>query len=312
MAMLVAGLRNKGYRLALDRGYSSPRLFEHLARQGVGAVGTVMHTRKGFPKDLVKKKNRCVRGEWDWLRNQGNLLAVRWCDKAPIYFLSNYHYPIDAEVTRRDKQGVASQYPATTVVVDYNAHMNAVDKLDQNTILDKRRKQYKWYMRLVLKVFEWCIYNAFILEQSDRQARGETGAGRRKRDMLSFRQELGMALVADFPAQAKKRKMSAVASNEERFSAEIDHTPVVGEGKDHTCVVCFERHKRFKKRYPDMNYKENPMKAVKSTFKCLACQKYLCIKKNSTCWASYHSKVEYWRPMPWEDAALVQAGEESD
>ena len=54
VAMLTAGIWHKGYKLALDRGYSSPNLFSYLANKGVGAVGTVVHTRKGFPKELIK------------------------------------------------------------------------------------------------------------------------------------------------------------------------------------------------------------------------------------------------------------------
>ena len=87
-------------------------------------------------------------------------------------------------MTRRSKVSLAERIPATSVVVDYNDHMNAVDKLDQNTVLDKSRKQYKWYMRLVLKMVEWAIFNAFVLEQESRRRHGITGEGHRKRDML--------------------------------------------------------------------------------------------------------------------------------
>lgn len=312
VAQLLLGLEDKGYKVALDRGYSSPYLFEYLATKGIGAVGTCVNSRKGYPKELKKKKSQCRRGEWEWLRSD-NLLAVRWCDKAPIYFLSNYHYPDNQQVSRKDKRGQANLYPATSAVVDYNLYMNAVDKLDQNTILDKRRKQYKWYMRLVLKVIEWCIYNAYILDQQDRCSRGDTGAGHRKRDMLAFRQELGMALVASHPIQKQgsRKRLATVASEEERLSNELPHTPVIGEGRDHTCSVCYERHKKYKRKHPDSNYKTNPMKAVKTVFKCQTCNAYLCIKKDSTCWQDYHSKVEFWRPLPWDQGSPVHNNDDT-
>ena len=69
VAQLVAGLENKGYKLSLDRGYSSPILFEYLALKGIGAVGMVQPRSKGFPQELIKRPSQTTRGEWDWLRS---------------------------------------------------------------------------------------------------------------------------------------------------------------------------------------------------------------------------------------------------
>ena len=282
VATLSAPIENRGYKLALDQGYSSPKLFDYLASRGIGAAGTVQSNRVGYPKGLIVKKTKTKRGEWDWFRS-GNLLAVRWCDKSPIYFISNYHYPDDQQVTRRNKVGVAERIPATSAVVVYNNHMHAVDKLDQNTVLDKSRKQYKWYMRLVLKMVEWSIFNAFVLEQESRRSHGITGEGHRKRDMLSFRQDLGMQLIGEHRISVTRKRLSAVAPTEDRLNVQLLHIPVVGEGRDHTCLVCYERHRRFKKRNPGVAYKDNPLKAVKKTFMCQTCNAYLCIKKDSDC-----------------------------
>ena len=147
-------------------------------------------------------------------------------------------------MTRRNKVGVAERIPTTSAVVDYNNHMNAVDKLDQNTVLDKSRKQYKWYMRLVLKMVEWAIFNAFVLEQESRRSDGITGEGHRKRDMLSFRQDLGMQLIGEHRISIKRKRLS-VAQTEDSLNVQLLHTPVVGEGRDHTCLVCYEQHRSF-------------------------------------------------------------------
>ena len=240
VATLSAPIENRGYKLALDRGYSSPKLFDYLASKGIGAVGTVQSNRVGYPKGLNVKKTKTKRREWDWFRS-GNLLAVRWCDKSPIYFISNYHYPDDQQVTRRNKVGVEERIPTTSAVVDYNNNMNAVDKLDQNTVLDKSRKQYKWHMRLVLKMVEWAIFNAFVLEQESRRSHGITGEGPRKRDMLFFRQDLAMQLIGEHRVSVKHKRLSAVAPTEDRLNVQLLHIPVVGEGRDHTCLVCYER-----------------------------------------------------------------------
>ena len=49
---------------------------------------------------------------------------------------------------------------------------------------------------------------------------------------------------------------------------------------------------------PTSPYTENmTIKVSKNTFKCSSehCQVYLCIKKDSTCWKDWHSKVEFWK-----------------
>ena len=38
-----------------------------------------------------------------------------------------------------------------------------------------------------------------------------------------------------------------------------------------------------------------PTPRSKSCIRCSLCQAYLCIKRGSTCWTEYHTKVEYWR-----------------
>lgn len=154
VAQLMSPLKGPGHKVALDRGYSSPYLFYYLALKGIGAIGTVQTNRNGFPKEkLVVKACRTQRGEWDWFRSN-DLLAARWCDSRPIYFLSNYYYPEESVIVRRDKHGQGMNVNCTSAVVDYNNYMNGVDRLDLGTVLDKRRKQYKWYMRLFLKVIE--------------------------------------------------------------------------------------------------------------------------------------------------------------
>jgi hypothetical protein len=39
----------------------------------------------------------------------------------------------------------------------------------------------------------------------------------------------------------------------------------------------------------------NVFKLTKSSIRCTLCTKYLCVKKGSTCWVDWHTKVEYWR-----------------
>ena len=304
--ILVSGLEQTGIKLTLDRGYSSPTLFDLLAKQGIGAMGTVNTNRKGFATELVQKGGR--RGDWTWLR-AGNLFAVRWYDSNQNYFISNFHYQEQDTVQRRNKTGAKENVNCTKLVADYSKYMNGVDKCDQNTVLDKSRKQYRWHMRVFLKAIEWAVWNSYCLYTLDRKSRGITGVGHRKIDLLHFRKTLIIQLIGDYRVLPRKRKsiMLEPCSLQERLNRNLDHFPEVGETKDHTCRVCMKQHSLYTNRYPGITYADNPCKVVKTSFRCSGCHAYLCIKRKSECWRRWHSLQEYWRPMPWEHA-MVSGG----
>ena len=75
---------------------------------------------------------------------------------------------------------------------------------------------------------------------------------------------------------------------------DVSHFPVKGEGKDHVRVVCSEKHKRYNKAHGgSVKASDNPCKKSKTTAMCKACNVYLCSPKS--CFADFHSKVEFWR-----------------
>ena len=63
---------------------------------------------------------------------------------------------------------------------------------------------------------------------------------------------------------------------------------------DHVCVVCSEKHHRYKNQNPGVLFKNNPHKKSKTTIICTLCQRYLCVKRGSTCFEDWHTKREYW------------------
>ena len=42
--------------------------------------------------------------------------------------------------------------------------MGGVDRLDQKRRLNKEKKTMRWYRRIEIKLREWALYNAFVLE----------------------------------------------------------------------------------------------------------------------------------------------------
>lgn len=76
-----------------------------------------------------------------------------------------------------------------------------------------------------------------------------------------------------------------------------NHLLVVGEGKDHVCVVCNGKHMKYKDRNPGVSCAKNPFKRCKTTIKCEKCWKYLCCNAKNMCFNEYHSKVCHWIGM---------------
>ena len=102
-------LYGQGYHLYFDRFYTSPHLLHWLRLVDLSGCGTVMTNREGFPKDL-KVTGKGTQGESEWMQcaNTG-ILARWWCDKKPIYFLSNIHVAErdGLAIRRHNKKGEA-------------------------------------------------------------------------------------------------------------------------------------------------------------------------------------------------------------
>ena len=286
---------DKGYHVYFDRFYTSPLLLWYLEKLGLGACGTALTNRKFFPKELRRGKSDMARGEFHYqFCTETKLLATVWCDKKPIYFLSNIH-TAEVEgtvVMRTNENGKRKQVPCTPSVLAYNKYMGEVDLNDKMTKLDKSKRTYKWYIRLERKCLFWSLYNAYIIEGNfvDHHL-----PGKRKRDFRSFIYDVAHELVADFIA--RKRKRGRESGRIVYRLTDTDHMPIASESNDHACVVCAEKHKRYKKRHPGIHYSQNLFKKVKTCFMCNSesCKVHLCLKKGSTCWRDWHSKLEFWK-----------------
>ncbi len=119
---LAKGLYGQGYHLYFDRFYTSPHLLHWLRLVDLSGCGTVMTNRTGFPKDL-KVRGKGTQGESEWMQcaNTG-ILATQWCDKKPIYFLSNIHVAErdGLAIRRHNKKGEAIMVNCTPTVHQYN------------------------------------------------------------------------------------------------------------------------------------------------------------------------------------------------
>ena len=170
---LVQQLWSKGYHIYTDRYYRSPALLHWLRMLGLSGTGTYMTNRKGFPKDLVKtqKEGKSLpQGEFEWRQcHKTGIVATRWADKKPIYFISNGLRAEASEpvtVVRHNKVGQELVVPATPVV-KYNKCMGGVDMNDKMAKIDKSRESYKWYTRIDRKFVHWPLFNAHVLYKTE-------------------------------------------------------------------------------------------------------------------------------------------------
>jgi hypothetical protein len=290
---LVQSLWSKGYHIYTDRYYTSPSLLHWLRRLDLSGTGTVMTNRKQFPKQLVKlgaEARALAQGDSEWLQcHTTGIVATRWTDKKPIYFLSNGLRAESTEpmtVTRRNKQGEKLTVPAPPTVVAYNQRMGGVDLNDKMARLDRSRKSYKWYTRIDRKCMHWALYNSYLLYVHNPLVV-------KPMEFRRFSLTVLTSLVGTVPS--RKAPKPVPISPEIRFSREHLHCPTVPGSKDHRCAVCEKKFQVEKARRVGVPYKDLVHKSVKSVFYCETCSVFLCIKRGSTCWADYHSKIQYWR-----------------
>ena len=121
------------------------------------------------------------------------------------------------------------------IVKCYNEYMGGADLFDQMTAVNKSKKKKSWYLHIFLKIALLSIYNTYILDGRKCQ---HTPGGRRKRDLLSFKKDLYVQLVGNFPQQDKstasnKRTKSADTVVLARLTNAGAHLPFKGERKNH-------------------------------------------------------------------------------
>ena len=283
----------KGHIVVMDRFYNSVILYNHLyTEMDTFAVGTAMTNRKFYPGVLnVKNTHFRNRGEFDFLCRQ-NITCMVWQDRKPINFISNIHDPADVgQTNRRLKTGELVEVPMPSLVKDYNKFMGGCDKNDQLTRLNRTRRHYRWPRRMFVKLFMWGLYNAFVLHTKFRPRTTPT----RKKSFQYFIDKVCLSLVGNFKSPIPRRRRLCQADRPLRLRNVGEHFPTIPEGASYNrrCVVCAAKYNNYKKENPRVAYKDYPFKYVKSQICCSKCDVSLCVRRGSTCWQDWHTKINY-------------------
>ena len=159
---------NSGKVANMDNYYTSPTAFLKLQENGVLARGTCKTNRKLFPQSVVFSKSdvkRVSRGTTKVaVCNDKTLVAMGWVDGNPVHFLTTADGTNQSTVQRRVNSS-RETVRAPKSVVNYNANMQAVDRLDQLVALfslAKRHQFKKYYNKLTMGLMDFGMSNAEI------------------------------------------------------------------------------------------------------------------------------------------------------
>ncbi|XP_056092195.1 piggyBac transposable element-derived protein 4-like isoform X2 [Rhinichthys klamathensis goyatoka] len=168
IALVDENMLGSGYKLFVDKFYTSPTLFRNLLGKKVWACGPVLPTRKGFPKNSVNRLRRnAPRGTMRWIRDD-ELLFVEWKDLKEVQMCSTFHKAYEGDTVQRkvkgDTQPTHVQVPIPAAVLDYNRNVRTVDPSSSVTghyrVLHKPKK---WYQCVFYHLLDIAVENAFIL-----------------------------------------------------------------------------------------------------------------------------------------------------
>jgi len=90
---LIRRVEGLGHKIFMGSYFISPALCDELFQRKINACGTVLHDRRGMPRDIGPKSMKMERGTDIATRVRGNLRAVRWKDRRDVYILTNMHAP---------------------------------------------------------------------------------------------------------------------------------------------------------------------------------------------------------------------------
>ena len=146
----------------MDSFFSSPELFDDLAKKQTYYCRTVRPNRRGMPQDLAPKTTKLKRGDIH-VRTKADLMAILWRGKREICTLMNIH-DVPAEGNLCSEGGIAIK-PQT--VIDYNHHMRYVDKGDRMAnSYSISRHTFMQMKKLFFHLLDLAILNSYNLHSS--------------------------------------------------------------------------------------------------------------------------------------------------
>ncbi|XP_059168114.1 piggyBac transposable element-derived protein 4-like [Physella acuta] len=279
---LSKSVMNQGYLLFFDNFYTSVKLLKDLFKCGIGACGTILKNRKGFPialKDVKSFEKVSKRGDMRWFRER-EIVTVQWRDNKTVSVMSNFMTANgSAKVNRRTKVGgIFTQLSVDQphIIQEYNSHMGGVDKSDQ--LINKYnvlRKTKTFWKTLFFHFIDISRVNSYILFQEWRKTNPDlVELARPKRYLqLDFTEELIRELA----------KIDMFQEIPSALKVTLKKAKVKKVKPSHSIVPEFSRSRRnCKLCYRTLGIER------KVTTKCRTCDTYLCFHRKKNCLLKFH------------------------
>ena len=271
---LLDGYLSKGHIVFMDRFYSSLQLYLDLFQLGTGAVGTIMTTRKGYPKNLNNEiTKRSQRGLIRWFRKD-NAVFVAWKDRQVVNLISTVHSGSDnVQCSRKvstDGRWSLVNIPQPLVVKEYNQYMGGVDLSDKLiSYYSVRQKTLKYYKTLFFHLIDIAVTNCFILHKLHAKY-----LGIQYMDHRNFNKALAQQLLElyDGPGSSSSAQFS---------NPNVAHLPVPLER-----APCNSSHRFQRGQCRQCSSKNIEQKTM---WQCQSCLVPLCLQPDRNCFLDFHA-----------------------
>lgn len=153
VADLIQPLRDKGYHLYVDNGYTIVTLFQYLFEHSTQACGTICSNCKGYPVPV--KQAKLKRGEVIAHRSN-ELLAMKFKDKRDVPVLTTIH---NEEMT----PGRNAAHEKPKCIVDHNKYIGGVERTNQLLQpYEIARESLKWYEKIAFHLLQLALLKCFL------------------------------------------------------------------------------------------------------------------------------------------------------
>ena len=169
---ILQDYQDKGYRVYMDRYYSSPELFMDMKRKGIGACGTVLLNRLKLEKrtfgDIFqfKEDNASI-----FYTNDSLMFTIFYHYKRQVHMISNFHDNSLTKVEKikktrgKDKKELqVLSVDTPTMIREYQFKMKGVDLFNQRmSYYSTNFRSLRWYFRIIYFYMEIAMINSYLV-----------------------------------------------------------------------------------------------------------------------------------------------------
>lgn len=165
---IMKDYQDQGYRVYMDRYYTSAELFMELKRKGIGACGTSLLTRLKLEKGLLKEVLEFKETDRSLFYTNESLMFTVWYHyKRQVHVISNFHDNSLTAVEKEKKLRKEIQvykYDMPTMIRDYSYKMKGVDLFNQRmSYYSTNFRSMRWYFRIIYFYMEMAMINSYLV-----------------------------------------------------------------------------------------------------------------------------------------------------